>query len=210
MPKTSKHDYLNKKTKSAILQAVIEYDAIIVPGRGFKDGLLPPSSASTVQRAIQLYQEGKSAAVIFSGKYSHVLSETPPKTEAMMMGEYARTLNINLADVYLEEESQTTVENFYFVKKNILIPCKWTRICAIGISPHSKRMLLNAEYILGPEYQIRVLATDFRYPSNVQKKVEAEEYTKYQMAKHFFKDKVKGDHETIYQAALKDRQKTVT
>jgi uncharacterized SAM-binding protein YcdF (DUF218 family) len=187
---------------------MIEFDAIIVPGRGFKDGKLPPSSESTVVRAIQIYQQGKCNTVIFSGKYSYLVEDNPPlKTEAAMMAEYAIKFNIPSSAILLEEDSQTTVENFYFVKKNILIPNGWTRIYAVGIFPHTKRMQLNAEYVLGPEYQLTTVATDFRFPSNIQKKVEAEEDTKYQIAKHFFKGMEKGDHEAIYQKALADRQK---
>lgn len=181
---------------------MIEFDTMIVPGRGFKDGKLPPSSESTVERAIQIYQRGKCDVVIFSGKYTYTLEANPPETtEAKLMAAYASKFNIPSSVIYLEEDSRTTVENFYFVKKNFLIPNNWTRVCAIGIAPHSRRMALNAQYVLGPEYTITTVTTDFRFPPNVQKKVEAEEDTKYQIAKHFFKDITPGDHEAIYTKA---------
>lgn len=184
---------------------MIEYDVIVIPGRGYKDGSLPPSSRSCIEKAVQLIQEGKAATIVLSGKYSHAVSHIPPKTEAWVMGEYAVTLNIDPSCIYLEEESQTTVENFYFVKKQFLIPNGWKRVCAIGIYPHTLRMQLNAEYVLGPEYTITTLRTDFRFPENIQKKIEGEETNKLRHAKVFLSQFEKGDHEAIYQAALHAR-----
>lgn len=188
-----------------------KYEALIIPGRGTtSENTLPASCISTVEKAVDLYNDRKASFIIFSGMYTWKLNTSPPHTEAFLMANYARSLGLPNEAILLEENSQTTVANLCYVKELFFLPRKWRTGLIIGIFPHTNRIKLNAEYVFGPEYQIDTLATDFSFPPEVQKKVVQEELIKLEDAKKWLRQFTKGDHKAIFKASQESIHVSIT
>ena len=188
----------------------MEYDAVLVLGRGiYKDRLIPDSAKSTVEKAIELYWAGQAKRIIFSGKWSYKLDYVPPTTEANAMAEYALTLRLPEEAIILEENSYTTVTNAYFIKKNILIPNNWKTVILVSVHPMDKRAHMVLETVFGPEYVCDVVACNFSFPPDVLKDKEAKEKEKIEYTKWLYDSNgfQPGDHETIFQVTEEDLNK---
>lgn len=183
------------------------YNAILVLGTGIRqDGSLPPTSVSSVDKAVQLYRSGVASRIIMSGRWSYNLPFTPPLTEAQAMKRYAAAQSVPEADILVEDESVTTVSNLCLVKQHYLEPHDWKRIILIGIRPHAPRTLYNAQRVLGPDYACDLQLADFQYAPERLAELEVVEQGKLQDAIKFHQNLLAGDHRAIYDAAMADLQ----
>lgn len=173
-------------------------DAILVLGRGiYKDGSIPESAKATIQKALELYNQGLAHHVVFSGKWSYSIDYVPPTTEAEAMAEYARSLGLAVSAIILEKESYTTVSNAIFIKTRVLEPQGWKRVILISLNPMDKRAIYNLRKVLGPEYESEVISADFTFPEEKMAQLIESEKTKMGFAKEFLERIKDGDHATI-------------
>lgn len=188
----------------------MKYDAILVLGRGvYKDGSIPESAKSTIEKAVELFNASQADKIIFSGKWTYTLDYTPPTTEARVMANYAQSLGLPESATLLEEEAYTTVTNAYFIKKNFLIPNNWKRVVLVSTHPMSQRAHWTLGLIFGPEYTCDLINSDFYFSPDILKEKEAKEKEKRQYGKKFCQlhNLIPGDHETIFRLTEEDLDK---
>lgn len=188
----------------------MNYDAILVLGRGvYKDGSIPESAKSTVEKAVELYNGHQAERIVFSGKWTYKADYIPPTTEARAMANYARTLGLPEKAIHLEEKSYTTVSNAYFIKTEFLIPNNWHRVLLVSVYPMDKRAHKAVSTLFGSDYVCDLVTTDFVFPSEILKDKEAKEkekreYTKKLYESHSLKP---GDHKEIRRVTDEDLDK---
>lgn len=139
-------------------------DALVVLGGGVgADGKISPASKSRIEKAIEAFNAGYANCLIFSGKASFSKNPTPIKTEAQTMKERALALGVPAEKILLEEESQDTIGNAYFVKTKFLEPNHWRDIGVVTSEYHLPRAKYIFEKVLGQEYKIDFIsaASDF-------------------------------------------------
>jgi len=177
-----------------------KFDAILVLGRGIReDGSIPDVSKSCVEKAVELLKGKEADHIIFSGKWTYQAKFTPPLSEAQAMANYAIGLGAPEKALLIEEESVATVFNLYYTKTKILIPRGWKKLIFVGIEAIEKRAMINIENVLGPEYRIKEILADFRYPLEKEKELYRLEDEKIKVVRDFVKDITPGDHETIFE-----------
>jgi uncharacterized SAM-binding protein YcdF (DUF218 family) len=125
-------------------------DAIVAIGGGINcSGELSKTSASRVETAVDLFKQGLSDKLLFSGRWSHRLTQKPPFSEAEAMRRYATTRQISATAILLENKSQDTLSNAYFIKKDFVEYHKWNRIAVVTCPAHAARTQLVFSRIFG-------------------------------------------------------------
>lgn len=123
----------------------INYDYVIIHGCGLIDGhVVSPLLASRVDKAIHVYNKAKTKPIIIpsGGRGS---DETV--SEAQAMKDYLLEHGIPESDIYMEDESTTTMENLANCKKYIDSRAggKKPHIALVSSNYHIYRCLLYAE-----------------------------------------------------------------
>lgn len=185
------------------------YDVAIVLGTGIKkDGSLPDSCLSNLKTAIKLYKDKSVSKLVFSGKWAWNVVFTPPMTEAMAMKQIAVSRNVPEADIFIEDESVTTVSNLCNIKEKILLPNNFKNIALICISDLVKdRNEYNLKMVLGPDYTYEIVLADSVYDPEKYNELKVIEADKLIDCKNFYIDITPGDHLTIKQKSDEDLQK---
>ncbi|MCD6081735.1 YdcF family protein [candidate division WOR-3 bacterium] len=143
-------------------------DVLIVPGGGIdKYGRLKPTSLQRVDKAVELFKEGVTQYVIFSGAWSFMYTYKPPITEARAMQEYAITHGIPYDKILLDEEACDTIGNAYFPKVRIIKPRGWRNIMVVTSEFHLKRTQYVFEKVFGPDYNLKFIAVTSALPQDV-------------------------------------------
>ena len=152
------------------------FDAIVVLGGGnHPDGSLNVDSAARVKKAVELFNRGLAVRIIFSGAYAMMLDVPPEKTEAASMKELAIELGISKSSILVEEQSQDTSSNAYFVMINFLKPNNWKNILVVAAEFHALRAKYLFEFVLGPNYQVDLAISDSGLTGeDLKKKIERE------------------------------------
>lgn len=164
---------------------------IVVLGGGITpEGNLPELVELRLRKAVELFQEHHSL-IILSGKYSLLIDEPPAKTEAQLMQEELVGLGVPGDQLILEDESQDTVANAYFVKK--IIKGKDTKVTVVTSEFHKDRADYIFRKVFGPEFQIEVVATPSALPAEIKDKVEARQVELLDLTKQFLRDMPDGD-----------------
>lgn len=133
-------------------------DAIVVLGAGISsDGQLPLQSKVRVDLAVKL-AEPYGAPIIFSGRWSLLLSYIPARSEAKAMIEYARTKVQRTCPLYMEDASLDTIGNAYFSARHYLERELWKRITVITSDFQLERATFVFNKVLGPDYSVDVIA----------------------------------------------------
>lgn len=127
-----------------------EFHAILALGVSTKKKLFK----ARVLRAVEWYKNGVASKIIFSGRWWGGLKKKPENTEARLMMQYALSLGVPRKDILLEERSLNTGGNFYFTKKLILRPKKFTRLRVILQESNMEKAKYLAEKVLGGAYNI--------------------------------------------------------
>lgn len=187
----------------------MKYDVAIVLGTGIKkDGSLPDSCLSNLKTAIKLYKEEAISKLIFSGKWAWNCIFTPPVTEAMAMKQIAVSRGVPESDIFIEDESVTTVSNLCHIKEKILIPNNFRNVVLICISDIVKdRNEYNLKMVLGPDYVYEIVLADSVYEPEKYKELKVIEADKLIDCKNFYIDITPGDHQTIFKKSEADLQK---
>lgn len=85
------------------------YDAVIVPGVPYEDGALAPIMNLRVRWAKQLYDDGITRNVIFSGSAVYT-----PYVEGRIMALMAEKIGIPKEHVFVEDKAEHSTENLYY------------------------------------------------------------------------------------------------
>ncbi len=151
-------------------------DVIIILAGGVNtDGSLPEQPQQRVLKGIELYRAGVAPKIIMSGKWALWLEESPAKTEAVAMKEYAVQMGVPTEDIILEEDSVDTVGNAYFTKIKILKPRGWHKVAVVTSDYHVERTRFIFEHVLGTEYKTDVIgALSTLSPEDFEAKKERE------------------------------------
>lgn len=130
-------------------------DAIVVLGRSVNhDGSLGLIARARVDRALELFDLGVAPRIIFSGKCGLMSDTTPATTEAAAMARYARANGLPATVIVLEERSQDTVGNAYFVRTQWLDPMDWRSIRIVTSDFHVPRAAWVFGKILGSAFDV--------------------------------------------------------
>lgn len=131
-------------------------DAIIVLGGGISsDGQLPLQSKARVDLAVKLAKP-YGTPIIFSGRWSLLLSYTPARSEAKAMIEYARPKVQRTCPLYMEDASLDTIGNAYFSARHYLERESWKRLVVITSDLQVERAIFVWKKVLGPGYHVNV------------------------------------------------------
>ncbi len=128
-----------------------KYDAIVCLGGNVEPSGEPGRHARLrTDKAIELYQASVAPRIVFCGKWNSLRhQQSRPKTEAQDMADYAIRRGIPERNIILEEKSQSTAENIYFLRQDVLSRHDWSRVL-IETSPYSlHRIRLIVRKILG-------------------------------------------------------------
>ncbi|HXH26927.1 MAG TPA: YdcF family protein [Candidatus Acidoferrum sp.] len=134
--------------------------AIIVLGGGINQaGQIPEHVVKRIDRALEL-SHGK-IPIIMAGKWSLLITYTPPTTEARAMRDYAlqHSPSANPDLFLLEENSMDTVGNACFSGSAFLETRNWRNILLITSEFHIPRSRYIFEKVLGPSYRLTFEAT---------------------------------------------------
>lgn len=133
-------------------------DVIIVLGGGINpDGTLRGPSKCRVEKAFELFKLGVAPLLLTSSKYSMNIEFIPPKTIAESMKDKLIVLGIPSNRIYIEEESQDTLGNIYFTKKNFLIPKNWKKIVVVTSPFQAERAEYLFKKFLGSDFQVEIV-----------------------------------------------------
>lgn len=137
---------------------------IVLLGGGIQpDGQLPPQDfiQQRLRRTKELYDELQ-IPIIISGGHSFLLDIPPPRSEAAALQEALVGMGVPASAIQLEEQSQDTISNAYFVKQLL----KEERELVVVTSDfHRERVDYIFKHVLGLEYQVRVEGTPSNLPS---------------------------------------------
>lgn len=163
------------------------YDAVMVLGTGIKkNGTLPESCLANVRTAAKLYHDKSVAKLIFAGKWAWNCIYTPPATEGQAMKQFALSLGVLDSDIFVEDETVTTVGNLCQVKDKILIPNNFKNIALICISDIIQpRLEYNLKMILGPDYTSEIILSPSVYSPEKYRELKRSEAKSSSTAKIF-------------------------
>jgi uncharacterized SAM-binding protein YcdF (DUF218 family) len=127
----------------AIEEEVKDSDLIVVLGGGVNQGrYLTLISSQRMVKGVQLYFEGRAKKILFSGG----MPGKATVSEATVLGQEARRLNVPPQDILLEKKSQNTHDQALEVKK-IAEPIRVKSILLVTSFTHMKRALLAFEKV---------------------------------------------------------------
>ncbi|MCL4384378.1 YdcF family protein [Patescibacteria group bacterium] len=177
----------------------------IILGHGIsRDGNLPPLVLQRIRKAVELYKQGIIHKLIFSGKWSWRCRYTPPITEAGAGKMVAETLGVPEKDIYLEEESNSTISNLFLVEEKILLPHGFRHLIFINEPPLEPRLKLDTEKCLGDNYTISFVDSGYVFPVRELAEIQKKEQEKYNYTKNLFDHLGNLPHLKIYEAFAKD------
>jgi uncharacterized SAM-binding protein YcdF (DUF218 family) len=124
-------------------EEVKDADLIVVLGGGVNQGrYLTLISSQRMVKGVQLYFEGRARKILFSGGMP---GETTV-SEASVLGQEARRLNVPPENILLEKKSQNTHDQAVEVKK-IADPLRVKSVLLVTSFTHMKRALLAFEKV---------------------------------------------------------------
>lgn len=148
-----------------MLSRMKDYDAIIVLGSKPTppDWKFPSHVYKSLDVAADLLNQETAPYVIVSGKWAlhyDALNMQQPFTEAEKMAEYLIVKGVDRRQILIETESKDTVSNFYYLKKQFLMPQKMHHILVVTADFRIERMQFLCDKILGPDYQVEFEAIE--------------------------------------------------
>jgi hypothetical protein len=133
-------------------------DAIIVLGAGISaDGQIPLQSKARADLAIKLAGPYRTP-IVFSGRWSLLLSYVPIRSEAEAMAEYVLTRVQKTYPLYMEKSSLDTIGNAYFSALHYLERKSWKNIVVVTSDFQLERATFVFKKVLGPSYSVDVMA----------------------------------------------------
>ncbi len=154
------------------------FDAVVVLG----DALLPDDTLSAfgrdrVRRGAELVRQGAAPRMLLAGRGpGRGLGRRMP-TEAAAMREEALRLGVGDDELVLEDESDSTLQNAYFVKTRVLEPRGWTRVLLVTSAWHAQRALVTFQRVLGCAFAVEVMPVpDGLCGAELERRRELESY----------------------------------
>lgn len=177
----------------------------IILGHGIDPGgALPALIHQRIKKAVELYQADVIQKLIFSGKWSWRYSYTPPLTEAAAGKNIAVSRGIPESDIFIEEESTSTISNLFLLEEKILVPQGFHKLLFLTESPLESRLKLNTDKLLGESYEINFIDSGYSYSSDELPEVQKKEEEKYSYTKNLFDRFNNLSHVKIYETIMKD------
>lgn len=113
--------------------------------------------------AVNLYKEGYSNKIIFSGGFGKVTQEIWKESEADKFAKYAIENGVPKDDIYIENKSTNTGDNFRFVKELIQKEMLEVNSCIVVCKPYvQKRVDATLKKIM-PECKGIITSQDIQY-----------------------------------------------
>lgn len=142
-------------------QKNLSHTIVVLAGGISLDGKLPDYVYARLDRAIELFRSSQKNNIVLSGRYSFLFpkDKRPPRTEAAAMAAYLKQQGVKESDLLLEERSQDTISNAYYLKKDIFIPRNIRAATVITSTFHLPRVKYAFGKIFGPGYAFRYLGT---------------------------------------------------
>lgn len=146
-------------------------DAIVVLGDALNpDGTLSQFGRDRVVRAVELLRQGVAPRMVLSGKGPGRGPGLRLPVEAVAMRELALSLGAPAEQVFLEEESDSTLQNAFFTKVRLLEPKDWRRLVLVTSEWHLARARLTFERVLGRLYTVEAAAV----PDGLEREAKAQ------------------------------------
>src|SRR5690606_17311488 len=118
-------------------------DVGIVLGAALWDGVPSPALKERLDRAYELYEDGRFSYVIVSGGYDYIGA---PLTEAEGMSAYLQGRGLPAERIVLENEATSTYENLKF-SQTIMEQYGWEHAVIVTHSYHGARAMDIARYL---------------------------------------------------------------
>jgi len=175
-------------------------DAVIVLGAGISaDGQIPLQSKARVDLAIKLAQPC-GTPLIFSGRWSLLLSYVPLRSEAEAMVEYALTKVQKTCPLYMEDSSLDTIGNAYFSACEYLERRSWKSVVVVTSDFQLERAAFVFNKVLGPSYSIDVMAAPSGLSQHELRLKAIPEKRLLDFSKRLLKNAKDGDLASVYTA----------
>lgn len=116
-----------------------ESDVIIVLGAAAYNEQVSPVYKERINHAIKLYNEGYAKSIIFTGG----ISDGEKVSDAFAAKMYAINSGVSPKEIFIEESSTITEENFYFAKQ-IMLKEGFDSAIIVSDPLHMKRAMLMA------------------------------------------------------------------
>jgi uncharacterized SAM-binding protein YcdF (DUF218 family) len=118
------------------------FDAIAVLGAALNpDGSPTPALIRRVEHGVARFGQGCAPRILFVGGYGPPTRPRPPRTEARVMAELARSRGVPADAVVLEEVSTRTLENAACTAQ-MMRRAGWSRVLVVTDAFHLPRALL--------------------------------------------------------------------
>lgn len=146
---------------------------IVVLGGGIDlKGNLPSHVYQRLNKAIELHKKLPSSKIVLTGKYSFLYGVNKPSTtEAEKMAQYLLSKNIPKKDLFMEKNSQDSISNAYYLKKNIFIPKNEPQAIIITSHFHLERVKYIFQKVFGSQYRLEFIGLQEYLPKEEEKKV---------------------------------------
>lgn len=175
------------------------YDAITVFGGGINpDGSLEENSRVRVKKAIQLWNDKLAPVIVTSGAWASSSVQTPVRTEAEAMAEFAEQLGCPSGCILKEEQSKETVGNAYFVKTLLAIPRKWHNLVVVAADYHIPRTRQICNKVFGPDYHLTFESASLPMTTDERKERDTRELALLSIFNEWV-DAQPGDHRAIWE-----------
>ena len=136
------------------------YEAIIVLGYDISaDGILPQEGINRVEKAVDLYEQGLSKTIIFSGAVSYSHDFQPSRTEASAMADLAIAQGIPAGAIIVEAQARNTRENATYSLLLVAVH-SWHRLLILTGDFHLQRTAYIFRKVYGSSYALDFAATD--------------------------------------------------
>ncbi len=134
----------------------MDYDVIVILGGGIKEnGDLADRVIKRINKGKELFDKKLASRVLMSGRWGLFLEHIPAKTEAKSMAEYAQSMGIPAGAILMEEQSNDTISNAFYIRTQFLDPNHWKKIIIVTSDFHLPRTRYIFDKFLGPDFQIK-------------------------------------------------------
>ncbi len=172
---------------------------IVVLGGGINlQGQIPPHVYQRLDKALELYKKYPTSKIILTGKYSFLYGKTkPPTTEAAKMSEYLRQKGVPPSQIFLEDNSQDTISNAYYLKTNFFLPMNQFNGTIVTSHFHLERVKLIFHKVFGSNYNFEYIGIQEQLPKEEEEKIITRQNELLLKIGKFLSTMKIGDHEFL-------------
>ncbi len=182
---------------------------IIVLGGGIDlYGNLPDFVYQRLDKAVELYHQltnqlrsttnrQKNTKIVLSGKYSFLynqLGKAPPVTEAKAMAQYLKEKGFSDEQILIENQSQDTISNAYYLKKEIFLPYQQKEAYIISSRFHLERVRYIFNKVFGSGYRLKFVGVREQLAPAEEQKIIAHQKQLLAKTKKILEPMADGNH----------------